>query len=69
MHSAPMADSEGDFGLWKPTKDDNPAFKCRKCGSRDVVYRVWDSSCGGYEDYQYHCRGCQRKWWVEGSDS
>jgi DNA-directed RNA polymerase subunit M/transcription elongation factor TFIIS len=68
VHSGPMADSEGEFSDWKPTKAENPAFKCRECSSDDVHYRAWDSSDGAYEDYQYHCHGCGRRWWVEGDD-
>lgn len=70
MHTKPMAESEGTFGdEWKPTKAENPDFKCRKCGSDDIWYRVWDSSCGGYEDTKYECRGCKRTWWVESADA
>lgn len=69
MHSKPMADSEGTFDGWKPTAAENPDYSCRKCSSRDVYYRTWDSSDGAYTDYQYHCRGCDRKWWVEGADA
>lgn len=54
---------------WKPTKPENPAFKCRQCQSDDVWYRVWESSCGGFEDLQYECRSCKRKWWVESADA
>lgn len=54
---------------WKPTKDENPDFKCRKCCSAEVEYREWESSCGGYEDYKYRCNGCSREWWVEGADA
>lgn len=63
---SPTGDYTSD---WKATKDTNPEFKCRECGSNDIVFREWESSCGGYEDYQYHCRGCDRKWWVEGADA
>lgn len=59
----------GFVGDWMPTKDENPGFKCRKCGSDEVEYREWESSCGGYEDYKYRCNGCAREWWVEGSDA
>lgn len=70
MHTAPMAESEGKFeDGWKPTKAENPDFKCCKCGSDDVHYKIWESSCGGYEDVKYECRGCKRRWWCEGSDS
>jgi DNA-directed RNA polymerase subunit M/transcription elongation factor TFIIS len=70
MHTREMAESEGTFRSdWKPTRAENPRFKCRKCGSDDVWYRVWDSDDGGFEDVEYECRGCGRKWWFEGSDA
>ena len=70
MHDKPMAESEGTFRAdWKPTRAENPDFKCRECGSDDVHYRIWESSCGGYEDVKYRCRGCGRTWWVEGADA
>jgi transcription elongation factor Elf1 len=43
-------------------------FKCRQCGSDDIEYRIVESSDGAYDDYNYHCRSCNRQWWVEGSD-
>ena len=61
--------SDGEYtDDWKPTKAENPDFKCRKCGSDDIWYREWESSDGAHEDVQYECCGCGRKWWVEGSD-
>ena len=70
MHTAPMPESDGTFESdWKPTKPENPTFTCRACGSDNVWYRVWESSCGGYEDVKYHCRACGRVWWVEGADA
>ena len=42
---------------------------CHKCGSEDVWYQEWESSCGGYEDYQYECCSCGKIWWVEGPDA
>lgn len=67
MHAGPVPGNyEGD---WKPTKADSPNFVCRKCGSDNVWYRNWESSCGGYEDTNYHCRSCGREWWVEGADA
>jgi hypothetical protein len=68
MHTKPMADSEGRFGPEKPTAAENPDFKC-SCGSNNVWYRSWESSCGGYDDYKYHCRDCNKTWWVEGADA
>ncbi len=44
-------------------------FKCQACGSQEIEHRVWESSCGGFEDFQYHCLGCDRRWWVDGIDS
>lgn len=70
MHTGPMPESAGTFEAdWKPTKAENPDFKCRKCGSDDVWYRTWDSSCGGYTDLKYTCWGCDRTWWAEGPDA
>jgi DNA-directed RNA polymerase subunit M/transcription elongation factor TFIIS len=70
MHNKPMSESEGQFQAdWKPTKAESPHFKCRKCGSDDVWYRIWDSDCGGFEDAQYECHCCGYKWWCESSDS
>ena len=69
MHDQPMPDSAGTLGNWKPTKAENPAFHCWKCGSDDVWYRIWESSCGGYEDLKYECRNCGRTWWVESADA
>lgn len=54
---------------WKPTKAENPDFKCPHCGSDAVEYYVWESSCGGYEDYRYRCPGCDKTWWCEGADA
>jgi hypothetical protein len=41
---------------------------CRKCDSTNVVYRIWESSDGAYEDINYHCLDCGYGWWVDGSD-
>ena len=43
-------------------------FKCRKCNSTDIEYRIPDND-GCYEDYEYHCLSCNRYWWVDGADS
>lgn len=40
-------------------------FKCRECGSNDIEYRDLSDI---YEDEEYHCKGCNRYWIVEGSD-
>ena len=54
---------------WKPTVDEAPTYSCKQCGSLNVWYRTWESSCGGYEDIEYHCRNCDQKWWHESSDA
>ena len=56
---------EGD---WKPTKRENPHFKCRDCHSDNVWYIMWESFDGGHEDIKYHCRSCNKTWWIEGPD-
>ena len=53
---------------WKPTKAENPEFRCAKCGSNEVEYVLHESPCGGFEDYHYRCP-CGNDWWVESSDA
>lgn len=66
MHTGPMSETQGDFGEDK--RSDQPCPKCKKL---TVTYRVWESSCGGYEDYKLTCNNpeCKHTWWVEGPDS
>lgn len=64
-HTRQMADSEGAFGAYRPAE----AAMCHKCKSNDVEFRLWESSCGGYEDLNYHCKSCDAQWWVDGIDS
>ena len=57
---------------WASVHDDpdcKSGFACSVCGSPDVRYREWESSCGGHEDTRYRCEGCGRDWWVEGPDA
>jgi DNA-directed RNA polymerase subunit M/transcription elongation factor TFIIS len=63
MHTGPMPDSAGTFGEWKDSKE-----PCPKCGEHSVKYRIWESSCGGYEDLNFQCT-CGHRWWVDGIDS
>lgn len=63
MHTGPMPDSAGDFDNWKPSE------RTCKCGQKTVRYRVWESSCGGYEDLNFNCTACNHSWWVDGCDS
>ena len=65
MHTSPMKESEGTFSEWNPCK----STECRRCKSKNVKFRVWDSSCGGYEDYNYKCDDCGHSWWIDGIDS
>ena len=70
MSTGSMPENAGTFQAdWKPTRAENPSFKCYKCGSDDVWYRTWDSLCGGYTDVKYECQGCDHRWWVESSDA
>jgi hypothetical protein len=64
MHTKPMRIADGKLSAW--TKSAEP---CSECGQIAVRYRVWESSCGGYEDVQHRCDGCGRSWWVEGPDA
>lgn len=54
---------------WRPVAAVAPLYRCRACGSGDVWYRQWESACGGHEDVNYHCRACNREWWIEGADA
>ena len=63
-HTNPLPDSAGDFGEYQRYEG-----KCRKCNSEYVRYRMWESRCGGYEDYQFRCFDCGHSWWVDGIDS
>lgn len=62
-HTKPMKDSEGDFGAW--VISERP---CRKCDGQ-VKYRIWESSCGGFEDAEFRCQTCNHGWWVDGPDA
>lgn len=64
MYTQPMSESDGTFRNEKPC--DTP---CRKCKEKRVTYRIWESSCGGYEDYKFTCGACNHTWWVDGIDS
>lgn len=52
---------------WDYTKPVNPKFTC-KCGSNEIIWKLWESSDGAYEDYHYRCMECDHDWWVESSD-
>ena len=62
-HMQPMAESEGTF-----TKEHDAERPCPKCQGL-VRCQIWESNCGGYEDYKYTCTKCSHHWWVDGLDS
>jgi ssDNA-binding Zn-finger/Zn-ribbon topoisomerase 1 len=64
MHDKEMSDLDGDFS------DTTYTMKCPKCGST-MIGQLWESSCGGYEDYKYTCtnKSCNHIKWIEGSDA
>lgn len=65
MHTGPMPETAGTFDGWKQETE----YGCRKCDSRNVQSKCWESSCGGYEDYKFKCGSCGHTWWVEGPDA
>lgn len=52
---------------WRPCDDDIPCRKCKEVGT--IELSVWESSCGGYEDYHYRCKSCGGDWWIDGPDA
>jgi hypothetical protein len=66
-HTPAMADSEGVFNDRKPVTNGWACPHCKAIGG--ITYRKWESSCGGWEDLNYHCTNCGTSWWVEGIDS
>ncbi len=65
MEAKRMHDSDGEFNKWGYCA----VTTCRKCHSKDVRVRTWESNDGAYEDYQYRCDKCGATWWVDGIDS
>lgn len=55
------------YDQWAKTKEENPDFKCRKCGSNEIEYHA--SSNDDYGDIHYHCTECKHEWWYEGPDA
>lgn len=45
-----------------------PVAGCRKCGSIDIEYRIWESSDEAHEDIHYRCNNCEHNWWIDGDD-
>lgn len=57
-------DDEGTFKEWKPSERHCWRPECEA----PVQARIWESSDGGYEDYQYRCEKGHVSW-VDGIDS
>lgn len=64
MHTKSLPDSAGEFDKWEDSK-----VPCHSCNELKVKYRIWESSCGGFEDLNFKCLGCGKEWWVDGPDS
>lgn len=62
MHTGPVPGSY--TSAWKKEE-----YVCYKCKTDNLYFKEWDSSCGGYTDYQYECRNCGHKWWAESPDA
>lgn len=45
------------------------SYPCRKCKGINVYYQIWESSCGGFEDYKHTCPDCGAIRWEDGIDS
>jgi DNA-directed RNA polymerase subunit M/transcription elongation factor TFIIS len=66
MHTGPVP---GKYvSDWKPIST-LTNFECQKCSSKEVIYRVWESDDGGYEDVHYKCKTCGKSWWYESDDA
>lgn len=65
MHTKQMSESDGKFDNEKSYIGICPS--CEK--EAKIIYKVWESSCGGYEDTKYRCSKCNYSWWVDGIDS
>lgn len=65
MHTKELSELDGLF-----SEKISSNKKCKKCNNC-MKYKIWKSSCGGYEDYKYTCtnENCNYSFWVEGIDS
>lgn len=48
--------------------EDDLDAKCPHCEKRGGIEWRSHEDSEGHEDYQYHCKYCEKKWWVDGSD-
>lgn len=65
MHTNPLPESSGTFQPAAQQLGDCPHCRATQC----VTIRLWESSCGGYEDEKHTCGRCAKEWWMEGCDS
>ena len=43
---------------------------CDHCKEEKLFdVQLWESSCGGFEDYKYTCPSCKHGFWIDGPDS
>lgn len=54
---------------WGDTRVWGHPVRCALCGSDAVFGRLWEDVEQGHDDVEYHCRSCDRKWWVYGTDA
>jgi transposase-like protein len=65
MHTKSVAENEGTFQEPKTIES-----YCPRCEKRQkIMFKVWESSCGAYEDEKFTCSVCGYSWWVDGPDS
>lgn len=64
-HMKTMSEHEGEFSPGTFT-----VRRCSECreNTRHEV-KVWESSCGGYEDEKFICQICKHVFWIDGIDS
>lgn len=46
-----------------------PDRRCKCCNEKGHVHIRVVEDYEGHEDYQYWCKRCSGKWWVDGIDS
>lgn len=65
-HTRKMNESEGEL-----SPSELVQIECPKCKKTDCSVQIWESSCGGWEDYKYSCLNpdCRYQWWIDGIDS
>lgn len=66
MHTKQISESDGKFEKEGIAGE----LFCPKCKRNGVMrWKIWESSCGGYEDVKYTCGACGHYWWIDGADS